>query len=180
MYQKKPIFRKPSQFRPKGSTETVEGYLSEARQPTRCILDDRRIMKKAYSWHLTINVEVVQTPKQITDLWTTACRNLRRMGIVALWVREPTRSGKVRYHLILKSMLPEKDVRRIVGESMPDLAKPTPKGKRSGWHMKLQPVTDDWQLAHYVTKAKIAGFVNGKKVEEFYRTSGSSSRRTLT
>lgn len=172
MYQKRPVFRKPSQFRPKGWTETVEGYLSEARQLARTLIDNRRLMGRTYScsWHLTINVEVSQTPEQITDLWVKACRNLRRKGLVALWVREPTRNGHVHYHLVVKSRTGQRDVRRIVRESMPELGVTTPTGRRRlGWHMKLQPVTNDWQLVHYVAKAKIAGYINGVKVDDYYK-----------
>ena len=168
LYQKKPVFKKPSQFRAKGWTETVEGYQAEARQLSRCIVDNRRLMGTSYSWLVTINVEVVQTARQITDLWAAVCRNLRRKGIVALWVREPTRSGKVHYHVLVRDDIAETDLRRIVRESMPDLGKPTPGGRRQGWHMKPQRVEHDWRLALYMTKAKVAGVVKGKEVDDYY------------
>jgi hypothetical protein len=170
LFQKNPVFRKQSQFRPKGWTETVEGYLAEARQLARTLIDNRRLMGRSYSWHLTINVEVVQTATQITDLWVKACRNMRLKGLVALWVREPTCSGKVHYHLVVKSRIGQRALRGIIRDSMPDLGVKAPSGRRRlGWHMKLQPVTDDWQLVHYVSKAKIAGCVKGVKVDDYYK-----------
>lgn len=170
LYQKKPVVSKPSRYRPKGWTETVEGYVAEARQLARTLIDNRRLMGRSYSWHLTINVEVVQTPDKITALWTAVCRNLRRKGLVALWVREPTKNGKVHYHLVVKSVIGQRALRSLVQESMPDLGVTTPKGRRRlGWHMKMQPVKDDWQLVHYVCKAKIARYVGGVKVDDFYK-----------
>ena len=43
-----------------------------------------------------------------------------------------------------------------------------PGQKRAGWHKSIKAVTDDWQLAPYVTKAKIAGYVKGRRVPDYY------------
>jgi len=34
--------------------------------------------------------------------------------------------------------------------------------------MKLKPITDDWEIAHYITKAKKSGYHNRKKVDDYY------------
>lgn len=167
IYQRKPLLSKPSQFKAKGWTETVEGYRHEANKLTRCILRNRRLMRTPYTWHVVINIETVHSPKQIADLWTKAVRTLRSKGIVALWIREPTRSGKVHYHLILRTTISRAQLERVVKEAMP---KKSPGQKRAGWHKSLTPIRCDreWQLAHYVTKARIAGYRKGKKVEDYY------------
>ena len=162
LYQKKPIFSKPSNFKLKSWTETVEGFINEANQLTRCILRNRRLMNRPYTWHLTVNIEVKMLPKDIAGLWTKVCRKLNARKIEALWVREPTRSGKVHYHVIIKNPISKTALERTLKECMPSR-------KEIGWHKRMQPVTDGWQLAHYITKAKIAGYVKGQLVADYYQ-----------
>jgi hypothetical protein len=137
----------------------------EARKLTILILWNRRLLGEPYSWHVTINFEAVQTPAEIKKSWEQVCRKLRGAGIVALWIREPTRSGKVHYHLIIRTKINRKELEKVIKVAMPTKQ---PGQKRAGWHKSIKPVTDDWQLAHYVTKAKIAGFVRGKRVDDYY------------
>lgn len=168
IYQQRPLFNRLSLYPAKGWTDTITGYINEAKQLTHCILRNARLMGRPCAWFVTVGIEIVQTPDEITDLWAKASRNLRRKGIVALWVREPTSSNKVHYHLLIKDPIGEKDLRRVFKESLPNLQKPTPKGRRRGWHMKPQPITDGWRLAFYVTKAKISGRVNGQQLADCY------------
>jgi hypothetical protein len=125
------------------------------------ILGNQHLMKRSYTWHVTINIEVVQSAVEATDLWKQICRRIGRHGIVALWVREPTRSGKIHYHLILKNQIKKSDLERAIKESMP-------RRTETGWHKRIQRVTNAWRLAHYVTKAKVPGWVEGKRVEGYY------------
>lgn len=161
IYQLRPVPDRPSLYRPKGWTDTVAGYVREAKKLTMLILRNRESMGRPYTWHVTINVEKVQAPKRITALWSKACAGLRRRGVVALWVREPTKSGKVHYHVIVKSQIRRPALERAIKESMPPRAE-------TGWHKRIQPVMSDWQLAHYVTKAKLPGWVGGKRVDDYY------------
>jgi hypothetical protein len=165
IYQRKPVFSKPSQFRPKGWTETVEGYIREAGKLRTLILLNRKLSGEPYTWHVTINFEKPLSPSEIKTQWEKVCRNLRVSGIVALWIREPTRSDKVHYHLILRTRIDRKNLEKIIKAAMPTRE---PGDKRAGWHKSIKPVTDDWQLAHYVTKAKIVGFVKGRRVDDYY------------
>jgi hypothetical protein len=125
------------------------------------ILGNQHLTKRSYTWHVTINIEIVQGPKEATDLWKQICRRLGRRGIVAIWVREPTRSGKIHYHIILKNEIKQTDLERAIKESMPARSE-------LGWHKSIQRVTSDWRLAHYITKAKVPGWVGGKWVEDIY------------
>src|SRR5262245_41291339 len=141
LYQTKPTFSKASQFKAKGWTDTVEGYQHEANKLTRCILRNRQLARSPYTWQVTINIEIIHTPKQIGEEWTKIVRTLRRKGIVALWVREPTKSGKVHYHLLLRNAIDKAQLVKIIKQAMFDEKH---KGKkRCGWHMKLKPITDD-------------------------------------
>ncbi|MCZ2342467.1 MAG: hypothetical protein LC104_11840 [Bacteroidales bacterium] len=143
----------------------MASYINEARKLKTLILRNRRLTGEPYTWHVTINFETVQTPAEIKVGWEKVCRNLRDHGIVALWVREPTKSGKVHYHLILRTTITKKALEKVVKAAMPTRQ---PGQKRAGWHKSIKPVTDDWQLAHYVTKAKIASYVKGRRVDDWY------------
>jgi tetrahydromethanopterin S-methyltransferase subunit F len=165
IYQQKPAFNKSILYKPKGWTDSVQSYINEARKLKTLILRNRRLMGEPYTWHVTINVETVQTPEQIADLWEKAKRSLRDSGIVAVWIREPTKSNKVHYHLILRNKISRKELEKVIKAAMPQKQ---PGQKRAGWHKSIKPVTDDWQLAHYVTKAKISGYVKGQWVPDYY------------
>ena len=165
IYQRKPIFHKPSLYKPKGWTATVLSYLNEASKHKSLILQNRRLMGEPYTWHVVINFETVQTPAEVKKSWEKVCRNLRDSGIVAIWFREPTRSGKVHYHLILRTKIVFKELEKVIKASMP----PKPPGrKRAGWHKSIKPVTNDWELAHYVTKAKIGRLVKKVWVDDYH------------
>jgi hypothetical protein len=151
LYQTRPIHSKPSQFRAKGWTDTILGYKREARQLTLCLLRNRKLAKRPYQWFVTINIEVEMDAKQTTAIWTNTCRNLRRKGIVAFWIREPTRSNKVHYHLIVSSPTSRTALARAIKEAMP------PRNV-VGWHKSIRRINDEYMLCHYVTKAEIAGF----------------------
>lgn len=162
IFQRKPTYSRPSRFKAKSWTETVEGYLYEAKKLTRCILDNRKLMNQPYSWFVTIYVWRVLTPKQITELWAKACRSLRLQGIAAIWVREPTRNNKCHYHLIVSNPIEKATLAKAIEAAMPSR-------KELGWHKKLQPIKhkrDEWRLAHYITKAKIGGTRNGRPVAD--------------
>ena len=63
IFQKNPVFSKPSQFKPKGWTDTTVGYIREANQSAMCILRNRKLMTRPYSWvvHLDLNEELPPT-----------------------------------------------------------------------------------------------------------------------
>jgi hypothetical protein len=127
-------------------------------------------MTAGYTCHVTINIEVVHAPKQIADVWTKVVRTLRRKGIMALWVREPTKAGGIHYHLLLRNEIGEKELAKVIDGAMPNFKVQTAKRVRKGWHAKYQRIKPDeeWQILHYVSKAKIAGYRGGKPVDDFY------------
>ena len=151
IFQTKPLRTKSSNFKLKSWTETVHGYLNEAKNLTTCLIRNRELAKAPYTLFLTIYVDAVMQPKAINDWWRKASRNLNRSGVVALWVREPTRTNKVHYHLLLRSIHSKEQLTTIIEECLPSRA--------SGrWHKNIKKVRPrDGRLLRYITKAKTAG-----------------------
>jgi len=163
IFQRKPEFFKPSQFKLKSWTDTIAGYQHEANKLTTCILKNRKLLGRSYRWFVTIYIWDVMPPKEAAALWTKVCRNLRRQGIVALWVREPTKKNKVHYHLLVSSQQTEQQLLAAIEAAMPPR-------KTVGWHKSIDPVDDRWWLAFYITKAKIRGYYKGNLVPDKYAT----------
>lgn len=161
IFQAKPLFSKPSQFKAKSWTETIEGYQYEAKKLTTCILNNRKLLGRPYSWFVTIYIWDVMPPNEAAKLWTKVCRNLRRLGIIALWVREPTKKNKVHYHLLVSSQQTEKDLLATIEAAMPPRSE-------VGWHKNIKAVDNRWWLPFYITKAKIKGKFKGKTVPDKY------------
>lgn len=159
LFQSDPLYFKPSIYRAKGWTESICGYLAEAKKLTTCLLKNNQ----TYKWHLTINMEEVMPAEQAAALWAKVCRNLRRHGLVAIWIREISASNKLHCHLLVINPISEKQLSRIAEVSIPKREQPR-------WHKRVQAIDDDpWYLLYYVTKAKISCTLNGKLVDDLYR-----------
>lgn len=88
---------------------------------------------------------------------------MKERGIVCLWVREPNSLNKVHYHIIVKNHISEKELKKAIDEAMPsrNLVK---------WRKRVEPIKNEWRLAHYVVKAKVKGRnKQGKLVNDLYR-----------
>src|SRR5438128_1089621 len=123
LYQTNPTFSKASQFQPKGWIDTVLGYIREAKQWAMCVLRNRRLMKRPYTWavHINLNEEDVPTD-QIASMWKKTCRKLDDRGIVCLWVREPNSLNKMHYHIIVKNAISKADLKKAIEDAMPSRA----------------------------------------------------------
>lgn len=164
IFQRHPLLSKPSQFRPKSWTETIEGYLHEAKKLSVCILKNRKLLGRPYSWFVTLYVWDVMTPKEAAALWSKASRNMRRHGITALWIREPTKKNKIHYHMLVSSQQSEKDLAEVIEASMPSR-------KVVGWHKSIDAINERWWwLAFYITKARVKGEYQGRLVPDKYLT----------
>lgn len=152
IFQSNPVWHVPSQFKPKGWCDTVEGYLREAKKLTTLLVRNRKLMKAPYVWFLTIYVDFHQSPNEISSWWNKAKRNLTRKGLDAIWIREPTRSNKAHYHLLVKNRISKMDMARIIEESLPSR-------ELGRWHkgIRLIDPEDEWHLLNYFSKAKIEG-----------------------
>ena len=163
IFQQKPLRTKSSNFKLKSWTETVHGYLNEAKNLTTCLIRNRELAKAPYTLFLTIYVDVVMNPKAINEWWRKAARNLNQRGVVAIWVREPTRTNKVHYHLLLRSLHTKDELATIIEESLPS--------RTTGrWHKNIKKVRyNDGRLLRYITKAKTAGKTRaGTHVADLY------------
>jgi hypothetical protein len=121
------------------------------------------ISGRHYRWFVTIYVREVMQPKDAATLWAKVCRKLREKGVVALWVREPTKKNKVHYHLIVSSQQSKEDLIAAIESAMPDR-------QAIDWHKNIKPVDYRWWLAYYITKAKIRGKFKGNIVPDKYAT----------
>lgn len=172
IYQENPILRKPSRFRPKSWTESILGYIAEARKLAYCIRRNRELLGRPYCWFVTVVCELVLSPKDIRTIWQKTCRKLRETyKLDALWVAEPKQSNKIHYHLLVKSVIDKDKLRSALRNAVPDLSKLTPRGHRKGWHTRIQKIRPekDWMLSYYITKAKIRlRLSNGVTIKDRY------------
>ena len=163
IYQTDPVYSKLSQFKPKGWTDSTLGYINEAKQWAMCILKNRQMMKRPYTWAVHINLNEELPPKDIGPMWDKAKRKLKERGIVCLWLREPNSLNKVHYHIIVKNHISEKELKKAIDEAMPSR-------KLVKWRKRVEPIINEWRLAHYVVKAKVKGRTKkGKLVNDLYR-----------
>lgn len=164
LFQTDPPYSRPSRHKPKGWTETVAGYIREAKKLKTQILLNERLAGQPYTWHLTIAFETVLSPSEVKAHRTAAFEALGRIGVVAVWVMEVSRQNHVHFHLVLRNRTSEAALRRAVENAMPSR-------EVVPWHAHPKRIKPggSWQLAHYVTKAKIAGFVDGRPVADRYR-----------
>jgi len=163
LFQTNPTYHKPSQYPAKGWTETVEGYINEAKQWAMCINRNRKLMKRPYTWvvHLNLNEEV--SPEYVAPMWNKVTRKLKRKGVVCLWVREVNRLNKIHYHIIVKNRISSDDLKSAIEDSMPPRSEVV-------WRKRVEEIKSQWHLAYYVVKAKIRGTTKaGKVVKDLYR-----------
>lgn len=157
LYQEKPQQFRRSMFPQKGWTGTVTGYLHEASDLTYCILENAKLMGRAYSAFVTVNIEEELSVSQHRAIWKTTCRKLREAGVVALWVREVTRKNLLHYHLLVKSKT-----------AFTTITSALEAGISVRFHHKPEPVKSQRNYAYYITKAKISEVVEGKLCPDLY------------
>ena len=163
IYQTHPALSRPSQFKPKGWTESEAGYINEAKQWAMCVWRNRKLMKRPYTWAVHINLNEEFPVDQVSPMWQKVSRKLQDRGVVALWVREPNRLNKLHYHLIIKSEVGKAQLKRDIEEAMP------PRSVVK-WRKRVEPVKNEWRLCHYVFKAKVKGRnKKGVMVNDLYR-----------
>jgi len=163
LFQTNPTFSKPSQFKAKGWTETVEGYINEAKKWAMCINRNRKLMKRPYTWVVHLNLNEVVSPDYVAPMWVKTTRKLNRKGVVCLWVREVNRLNKIHYHIIVKNQISADALKEAIEYAMPPRSEVM-------WRKRVEPIESQWYLAYYVVKAKIAGRTKkGRMVKDLYR-----------
>ncbi len=162
LFQKTPLFQTKSKFLPKDWTSCLKSYFYMANKLRSCLWSNLKLSNFTYRWFLTVYFWREMTAKEISSLWSKISLKLKRKGIVAFWIREPTRTNKVHYHLLIVNNTPKKELERIVDESFPL------RSVVGGWHKKNLPISNPWNLIGYIVKAKIPGFCKGKSVVDRY------------
>ena len=151
IYQTNPEYSKPSQYKPKGWTDTTLGFITEAKQWAMCILRNRRLMQRPYTWAVHINLNEEYPPDEFSPMWKKVARKLEDRGIVCLWVREPNRLNKLHYHIIVKNQISKADLKQAIEDAMPSR-------NVVQWRKRVEPIKNEWRLCHYVVKAKVKGY----------------------
>lgn len=165
IYQDEPIrFDNDHVHKPRGFTRSIEAYTNEASREVRLLSENNKLLVKqrgyGYTLTATINVHDYLSPKQVADLWKQASRKLVTLGLVAYYVREPSKSNRVHYHLVISSPQDQRETERIIADAKP---------KGLTWHCRVEPLRSPytWLTYHrYILKAKVGGDVirNGKSV----------------
>lgn len=162
VYDATPKARSTTLHKEKGWTSSLAGYFYESSKLARLILRNRRYLDHPYTWAVTIKIEAVMRPEKALQLWRSACRKMRDAGVSALWVREPAKNHSIHYHLITTSHFGRrKQLEQAIENAMP---------QRSvvAYHKQVKPIQSEWYWSHYITKARIAGTVNGIAVNDKY------------
>jgi hypothetical protein len=168
IYQTNPPISNNSNYKLKTWTDTVNGYIYEAKKLTYCLKQNKVLTRKQYSWFVTINfhqkIELQKIKKFFDDHWIKNCRKLKNKGLIAFWSTEPNKKNKIHIHLIILSNQTKKELSQIFEDCLPS------RKSVEGWHKRIDPISNDYRLLHYVTKGKIAGKTKkGMEVEDLYK-----------
>lgn len=165
IYQLDPLrFDLDRVHKPRGFTRSVEAYVNAASREVRLLCENQKLLVEqtgcGYTLAATINVHDFLSPKEVAATWKQTTRKLAKNGLVAYYVREPSKSNRVHYHLVISSIQDEREARGIIAEAKP---------KGLTWHCQVEPLRPQrtWlTVFRYILKAKVAGDVirNGKSV----------------
>ena len=156
IFQDKPKFISNSLHPDKGWTTSISGYLAEAKKLSGCLIENKRLHGKPYTWLVTLNIHKTMTPISlkawVENHWTRIKRNLGSQKVVCFWAIEVNKKNKIHYHLLLTSNHTKKELEEIIEKSMPL------RGSVGGWHKKVKIIDGkSKRIPYYITKAKIEG-----------------------
>jgi len=156
IFQDKPKFISNSLHPDKGWTTSISGYLAEAKKLSGCLIENKRLHGKPYTWLVTLNIHKTMTPislkEWVENHWTRIKRNLGSQKVVCFWAIEVNKKNKIHYHLLLTSNHTKKELEEIIEKSMPL------RGSVGGWHKKVKIIDGkSKRIPYYITKAKIEG-----------------------
>ena len=164
LFQSNPDEYKQSSFKLKGWTETVAGYLNEAKKESNPPAPKSKTSRSSVPLGMSgINFEIEQTPKEITDTWAKVRRKLKAAGVVAYRILEITTDGngqpmnRVHYHLIVKSDHTKADLERAIDQSIP---------AGIPYHKHVKPIKNEWGYICYILKAKVGGLEQARAMGE--------------
>ncbi len=153
LYQLRPKKRVRPWGYPEDGWYTVDGYIYEADQLSRCVAWARRqYFNDEFTFFASINITEDLTADQMKKLWSKVCRYLKNNHVVAIYTCEVSRrSNRFNYHLLPRSHTP----------NLKELMKFAMKGVKT--NIKVEPYNpgEGRFTVRYMTKAKTAKYKNG-------------------
>ena len=169
IYKTNPPITNNSNF-PKGTwTDTIDGYIYEAKKLTYCLLENKKLAGKPYTFFVTINFHQALTLKKINafynENWIANCEKLKKKGLIACWIIEGSKENKIHFHLVVLSNHTHKELAKIFEDCLPI------RKSNGGWHKKIEHIKEnDFRLLHYFTKGKLTGKTKkGREVDDLYK-----------
>ena len=146
LFQREPSPYSSCDIPPESWTESIPSYRRNASKVARCLDRARKAYGIRLLYHVTINIHVLEPAYDVRVRWNAAKRRLERFGIVAFWVREPGRSDKVHYHLLVTNPWPIDAIREKCREALTDT--PTT--------VAVKPIDNPWMCGRYILKACVS------------------------
>lgn len=128
---------------------TTNGYLREAKQLSYCLRTNARLTRP-YPLEAVVKFAGDMTPDEHNTLWRKYTRNMRAKGITAFWTREPTRSNRIHYHLLI--VAPE-----AAEAAQQALETACPPSHRERVTVHVDAVVHQNSICPYIVKAKVKG-----------------------
>lgn len=169
IYQINPPIKKISNYKLKTWTDTIEGYIYEAKNLLYCLITNKKLLGMKYSWFVTINFHRPMTVKGLkkfyNDNWIKICKKLKDKGLIAFWIIEVTKKNQIHFHLIVLSNHTKNELDQMIEKCLPE------RKAVNGWHKKIEAIKkNDYRLIAYICKAKISGkTMNERQVEDLHR-----------
>jgi hypothetical protein len=149
LYQKRPRYNKFSRFPAKSFTETIVGFQNEASKLTQLLLYNRELVGEDYKYAVSINFERRLSVEEIRNTWKAVSRKLKKRGVEALWVREPSKKNHCNYHLIVKDSGKTLETMRLIFKSA------MPSRNDIASHIQVEYVKNSFTWIRYITKSKV-------------------------
>lgn len=143
-------------------TESLHLYWKSARKQAHLLRVNSRLAKAAYTWEAVIYFHGTMTPADLPahqKLWSNVSEKLSKGGLIAFWVREPSKAGNIHYHFIGRSDQTPQQVRALIEAAMPKRA-------AVSWHLHVARIMKQEPTILYAVKAKIAGWSKGRWVPD--------------
>lgn len=165
IYQSKPnYFPSFSPYR-KSWTDSHKAYTNIANSYASLLIDNEKLSCKPYRHFITIYIRKQLPIKTANQILSRCFGFLKRRGVVAFWVKEPTRKHKLHVHLLVNSQHTRRQLEQFIEQAMPSR-------KEIGWHKQVKPIIgSSFYWCFYICKGKIPGIVKstGKYSNDMFK-----------
>lgn len=136
--------------------KTRNGQRRETKELAVCLVINRRPRRRDYPLEAVVKFDGDVSVNEHDDLWKKYAKNMKRRGVAASWVREPSNKNRIHYHLL------------IVAPDVPEAAEDAirsacPKGYEDRLRLHVKTVVDQRGICYYLPKAKTRGYDPAKK-----------------